>query len=107
MTERHQLLGQPVHDPLGPAIELWWNGLGEWRDLRNPHDRLLHGCQPNKSQTAKTFRDLFLRNAGTYSELCRRLSISRTSGAPQYAATSSDQQPGRPFVNSASSSIHG
>src|SRR5689334_5451257 len=46
MTERHQLLGQPVHDPLGPAIELWWNGLGEWRDLRNPHDRLLHGCQP-------------------------------------------------------------
>src|SRR5262249_11363373 len=93
MTERDEFLGQPVHDALGPAVELWWNSLGKWRDLRNPHDRLPHGCldcrklvapctakagsQRNKSRTAKSFRVLFLCGAGTNHHVCSRLQISR------------------------------
>ena len=37
MAERNQLLGEPVNDALGAAVQLRWHRLREWRDLSNPH----------------------------------------------------------------------
>src|ERR1700759_1739136 len=37
MAERHQLLRQPMHHPLGAAIKLGWNSLRQRSNLRDAH----------------------------------------------------------------------
>ena len=41
MTERDQFLDEPLHDALGPSIELRWNRLGQRSDLGNAHGTFL------------------------------------------------------------------
>ena len=37
VSQRHQFLGQPVHDPFGAAIQFGRNGLRQWGNLRDAH----------------------------------------------------------------------
>src|SRR5262249_24222736 len=39
LSERDQLLDQPVHDTLGSTIEFRWDRLGQRSDLGNAHER--------------------------------------------------------------------
>ena len=45
MALPHQLLGEPGDHPLGAAVELGRNGLGQGGNLRNPHRRHLRRCR--------------------------------------------------------------
>src|ERR1041385_2212064 len=66
------------------------------------------GCQPNKSQTRKSFREIFLRSNGTSGVSSRRLLVSRPSEIRNNAAlrliTSSNRSTS--FVTARAQNIH-
>jgi hypothetical protein len=40
MALTHQFLGEPGNHPLSAAVKLGRNGLGQWSNLRNPHQNI-------------------------------------------------------------------